>query len=125
MAKRGVTLSLYAALFAGLAVFDLFRPLSVHHYMYFGWRPSGVKTAILVLAISSVNLIYALGIWQMRRWALPMGCVYAAVVILNIVDFLLGRYALLSPDLIVSIIVAIALACGSVILLYRRKASLV
>ena len=125
MAKRGVILSLYAVLIVGLAVFDLIRPLSTHHYMYFGWRPSAVQTAILVLAINSVNLIYALGIWQMRRWALPMGCVYAAAVVLNIVDFLLGRYALLSPDLIVSMIVAIALACGSVILLYRRKASLV
>jgi len=125
MAKRGVILSLYAVLIVGLAVFDLIRPLSAHHYMYFGWRPSAVQTAILVLAINSVNLIYALGIWQMRRWALPMGCVYAAAVVLNIVDFLLGRYALLSPDLIVSMILAIALASGSVILLYRRKASLV
>ena len=125
MAKRGLALSIFAALNVGLAVFNLIQSHTTDRYIYFGWRPDGVvEVTVLELAISLFYLIFALAIWQMRRWALPMSYVYAALVTLNLIDLVFSRNAFSLP-LIVAMIFAFMIACGPAILLYRRKAFLV
>jgi uncharacterized membrane protein (DUF2068 family) len=46
-----------------------------------------VANAILGPAFGIFLLIYAAGIWRQKRWAVPITCVYAAYVPINLVLF--------------------------------------
>ena len=71
---------------------------------------------------------YAAGIWRMRRYALVMGCAYAAYVILNLILFTFtGQrppgvgYVLFG---IVYADIAIGVSSGAAYLLGQRRAAL-
>src|SRR5213594_194568 len=91
---RGPLRTVLALLFGLLALSDLAKPLEASlggglrpGFVLFGHRLSGTMNAVVGPLFGLYLLVYAAGIWHMRRWALPMGAVYAAYVIANLLLF--------------------------------------
>jgi len=130
-ARRDATLTTVAILFAVLAVSDFLKPLQLGAqtgFVFFGRRLGGTANAIIGPLFGFYLLVYAMGIWNRRRWALPMGAAYAAYVVLNLVLF---NFRTPQPPGIgykifgaVYSLIAIAVSAGSVYLLARRRAAL-
>ncbi len=131
--ERGPALTAFAILFGMLAVSNFLKPLQLggpQHtgFVFFGHRTSGAANAILGPLFGFYLLVYALGIWRLRRFALPMAYVYAAYVIVNMIAFTMRgegqpgvRYVIFG---VVYALVAIGVSGGAALILSRRKAAL-
>ena len=130
--ERGTTLTIFAALFTILAVSNLFKPLQIGGaetgFVLFGARLAGTPNVIAGIIAGLYLLVYAYGIWNMKRFAVGMAHAYALYVILNLLMFMFrdveGADQL---DIIGSIAysgVAIGVSLGSAIMLTKRKAEL-
>ena len=134
--KRGGVLGTAAVLFAVLAVTDLLKPFKLvptlegadTGLVFFGTRLGGVPNAILGPLFGIFLLVYAAGIWRMRRYALPMAYAYATYVVINLVMFSAKNPRPPSAGQmifgLVYIVIALAVSWGTAILLRRRKAQL-
>jgi len=130
--RRGPALTTFAVLFGLLAVSNLLKPLQIGGartgFVFFGQRLSGTPNAILGPLFGLYLLVYAVGIWRLRRFALPMAYGYAAYVIANLVAFTVRGEP--EPGMgpfifgIVYAAVAIGVSGGAALLLARRKADL-
>ena len=129
--RRGPALTTFAVLFGLLAVSNLLKPLQIGGartgFVFFGQRLSGTPNAILGPLFGLYLLVYAVGIWRLRRFALPMAYAYAAYVIANLVAFTVRGEP--EPGMrpffgIVYAAVAIGVSGGAALLLARRKADL-
>jgi uncharacterized membrane protein (DUF2068 family) len=130
--SRGPVLTVFAVLFALLAVSNFLKPFHLDPnagFMFFGVKMHGIANAILGPAFGVLLVVYAIGIWRMRRWALWIAYAYAAYVILNLLLYTIrtaGSPAQPSPAfMIVYIVVAIGVSAGSAVLLRRRSDELV
>ena len=91
---RGGLLSILAVLMGVLALTNFTKSIPVTSdtgFVFFGERLAGLPSAVAGAIAGLVLLSYALGIWRLRRWALPLGWLYAAYVVTNIALFRL-RY---------------------------------
>ncbi len=130
--KRGGVLATAAVLFAILAVTDLLKPFKLEGadtgFVFLGTRLGGVPNAIAGPLFGIFILVYAAGIWRMRRYALPMAYAYATYVVINLVMFSARnpRPANTGQMIfgLVYIVIALAVSWGTAILLRRRKAQL-
>jgi hypothetical protein len=132
--SRGPVLTTFAILFVILAISNLTKPFAALHssdagFVFFGMKTHGVANAILGPAFGLLLIVYAIGIWQMRRWALPLGYAYAAYVIVNLALYTIrnsGAAGQPSPAfMLVYLVVAIGVSSGAAIVLRRRRAQLV
>ena len=131
---RGPLLTVLALLFALLAVSDLTKPLQASFgaglrpgFVLFGHRLSGTANAVVGPLFGLYLLVYAAGIWRMRRWALPVGTVYAVYVIVNLTLFLLRDPEPMREGVLFGVIyalVALGVSWGAVWLLSQRRAAL-
>ena len=131
--ERGAWLTTAAILFGILAVSNVLKPLQIGGdrtgFVFFGERLTGTPNAILGPAFGIFLAVYAVGIWRMKRWALPMAWVYAAYVIANL---LLFRFR--TPQVpgqsagpifgIVYLVIAIGTSAGAAFALRARAAEL-
>ena len=89
--SRGATLTILAILFALVAITDILKPLHLEGpttgLVFFGKRLAGTPDAILGPLLGIILLIYAAGIWRMRRYALGFGFAYAIYVTINLALF--------------------------------------
>ena len=130
--RRGGVLTTLAVLFGILGVTDILKPFHLEGattgLVFFGQRLSGTADAILGPILGFILLIYAAGIWRMRRYALYLGYVYAVYVTLNLVLFQMRNPPPASQTEkiagLVYVILALAFSWGTAILLTRRKADL-
>ena len=129
--NRGRMLSIFAVLFGLLAVSNFLKPLRLTDdtgFVLFGQRLSGISNAIAGAVFGVYLLVYAVGIWRMKRHALPMGYGYAAYVVLNLILFNVRNPP--PPSLayhlfgIVYSVIAVAVSGGAAYLLHTRKAAL-
>ena len=117
-------------LFCALAVSNLLKPLEldVHQgFVFFGMRQRGTWNLVLAPLAAIFLAVYGLGVLRMRSYALPMGRLYAAYVIVNLVLFAIrmSDEALARPIFgLVYVIVAIGVSSGAVWLLARNRAAL-
>jgi hypothetical protein len=130
-AQRGRALTIFAILFAILAVSNLLKPLQIGEqtgFVFFGNRLSGTANAIAGPLFGIFLAVYAYGIWNMRRFALPMGHAYATYVILNLMLWSMRdpteRTAGYMVFGAVYAVIAIGVSLGAAILLTKRKAEL-
>ncbi len=131
-ANRGPDLKVFAVLFALLAVSNLSKPLQLGGeqigFIFFGQRLTGTANAIVGPLFGIYLLVYALGIWRMKRFALPMGHAYATYVVLNLIMFTAKnpRPPGVGPVIfgIVYMVVAIGVSVGAAYLLTKHKAKL-
>ena len=130
--RRSGALTILAILFAILAVSDILKPLHLEGpttgLVFFGKRLSGTPDAILGPILGIILLIYAAGIWRMRRYALYLGYAYAIYVTVNLVLFSVRNPPPASRgemvfDL-VYIVLALAFSWGTAVLLSRHKGEL-
>jgi hypothetical protein len=71
--------------------------------------------------------VYAFAIVRMRRYAFPLGVVYAAYVLTNLILWTLRMPADAQPSIAFSLVysvVAVGVSSGSALLLYRTRAQL-
>jgi hypothetical protein len=125
-APRGTALTIFAILFALLGVSNALKPLETsaqHGFVFFGQRLSGTPNLIAGPAFAILLWAYAFGIWRMRRWALPLGCAYAAYVIVNLALYSPGEGQAPSSTAFVLgyIAIAVGVSSGAAYLLYRRR----
>jgi hypothetical protein len=131
-ANRGPDLKVFAVLFALLAVSNLSKPLQLGGeqigFIFFGQRLTGTANAIVGPLFGIYLLVYAFGIWRMKRFALPMGHAYATYVVLNLIMFTAKnpRPPGVGPIIfgIVYMTVAIGVSGGAAYLLTKHKAEL-
>jgi hypothetical protein len=130
--SRGPLLTTFAVLFALLAVSDFSKPFHLSPdagFVFFGGKTHGMANAILGPAFGLMLAAYAIGIWRMRRWVLPIAYVYAAYVILNLLLFTIRNAG--SPGqpprafMVGYIAIAIGISAASAIILHRRRPELV
>jgi hypothetical protein len=128
---RGPVLTVFALLFGLLAISNFMKPLAGKPgevgFVFFGQRLAGTPNAIIGPLFGLYLLVYAIGIWRMRRYAVPMGIAYAAYVILNLVLFNVrdpnpNRQGLLFGLLYG--VIAIGVSSGAAYLLAQRRAEL-
>jgi hypothetical protein len=131
--RRGAILTIFAILFALMAISNFGKPFSHNPgvgFVFFGTRLSGVPNMIIAPILGIILAVYAYGILAMRKFALPVGIFYAAYVIINMPLFLVKYHgtAVLQEHswayLVPYPFVAIGVSSGAAWLLYRRKADL-
>lgn len=131
-AQRGTALTIFAILFGLLAISNLLKPFQFGGeqtgFVFFGSRLSGVANTIIGPLFGLFLAVYAYGIWNMKRFALPMGHAYATYVILNLILF---TFRTPSPDTVgykifgvVYSAIAIGVSLSAAVLLTKRKAEL-
>src|SRR6516165_4082957 len=85
--RRGPVLTTFAVLFSMLAISNFSKPFHLSSdvgFVFFGIKTHGVANAVLAPAFGLMLAVYAIGIWRMRRWVLPIAWGYAAYVIVNL-----------------------------------------
>lgn len=123
-------LKVCGALFCLLAVSNFVKPLELHAhhgFVFLGMRLRGTWNLLLGPLAGVFLAVYGLGVLRMRAYALPMGRIYAAWVICNLILFTvrMSDEALARPIFgIVYAIVAIGVSSGAVRLLTRNRAAL-
>ena len=130
--RRSGALTILAILFAVLAVSDILKPFHLEGettgLVFFGKRLSGTPDAILGPILGIMLLIYAAGIWRMRRYALYLGYAYAIYVTVNLVLFSVRNPPPASRGEmifgLVYIVFALAFSWGAAVLLSRHKGEL-
>lgn len=108
-------------LFALLAVSNLAKPLEMmpeHGLVFLGRRLRGTPDLVAAPLFGAYLAAYAWGLWTGRRWALPMGILYAGWVPLNLYLFTvrspeeLGRNSLFG---VAYMAVAVGVSLGAVV----------
>ncbi len=131
--SRGIILTIFALLFALMAVSNFGKPFSDHPgvgFVFLGTRLSGLPNMIVAPIFGIILAVYAYGILAMRKFALPIGIFYAVYVIINMPLFILKYHgsAVMQEHswayLIPYPFVAIGVSSGAAVLLLRRKADL-
>jgi len=129
---RDRILTVCAVLFGVLALSNFLKPLQLEGaqtgFVLFGTRLSGTANAVAGPLFGLYLATYAAGIWRTKRYALPMGQVYAAYVVLNLILFNVRNpvppgAAYLVFGIVYST-VAIGVSLGAAILLAKCKAAL-
>ena len=132
--SRGPWLTTAAVLFGLLAVSNMLKPLEIGAqtgFVFFGKRLSGTPNAVAGPLFGVFLAVYAIGIWRMRRYALPLSWVYAAYVLVNLALF--SSRTPQPPDAgagtrifgIVYAIIAIGVSAGTAVVLSKRRNELV
>src|SRR5258708_16133823 len=87
--RRGRPLTTLSVLLGILGITDMLKPFHLEGattgLVFFGQRLSGTADAIMGPTLGIILLIYAAGIWRMRRYALYLGYAYAIYVTINLV----------------------------------------
>jgi hypothetical protein len=122
-------LKVFAILFALLAVSNLSKPLELSGtagFVLFGKRLSGTANLLAGPLFGAFLAVYAYGVWMLRRFALPMGLVYAAYVIVNLALWNLRMPAERTSFAfgLAYATVALGVSWGSAYLLYKNRAHL-
>ncbi len=130
--SRGSALTTFAVLFAILAISNFSKPFHLSPnagFVFFGGKTHGMANAVLGPAFGLMLIIYAIGIWRMRRWVLPIAYAYAAYVLLNLFLYTIRNAG--APNqppgafMLGYMAIAIGVSAGSAILLYRRRSELI
>ncbi len=123
-------LRVFGILFCLLAVSNLLKPLELRPdqgLVFFGKRLSGLPNLILGPLFGVYLAVYGVGIIMMKRFALPMGLVYAAYVVVNLILFNLRMPAEAQANLLFGLlytVIAVGVSSGSAYLLYENRGDL-
>jgi hypothetical protein len=131
--RRGLTLTICAIGFGLLAISDLTKPFSQSHdpqagLVFFGTKLTGPADLIIAPLFAAFLAIYAIEIWRMKRYAMPMSHAYATYVLINLLLFVMKH-----PDLrdrgglrfmALYVTVALSVSIGSAVLLTLRREEL-
>jgi hypothetical protein len=123
-------LNVCGVLFCALAISNFLKPMEMypdHGFVFLGERLKGTPNLILGPLAGVVLAVYGLGVLRRRAYALPLGRIYAAYVVANLVLFTIRmpEEAFGRPIFgLVYTIVAIGVSSGAVWALARNRATL-
>jgi hypothetical protein len=128
--SRGVLLTIFALLYVLLAISNFSKPFSHDPgigFVCLGVRQTGTPNVILSTLFGIGLLIFAYGVWTMRRYALPVSYIFLAWVCVNTILFRIKNPTQPQPSIAFTIF-ATALGIGvplaTAIILSRRQAEL-
>lgn len=129
--SRDAVLSTLAVLISLLALSNFSKPLTQAMspegnagFVFFGHRLHGIANAVMGPLFGLLLASYAYGVWNLRRWVLPLACAYAAYVVVNLILFWLNPPpGPVTPAIgpIVYAAVAIGVSSGGAYHLYRSR----
>jgi hypothetical protein len=125
--SRGPALTIFAILYVLLAISDFAKPFSHSPgvgFVFLGTRLTGTGNAIMGPLFGFLLLVYAYGIWTMRRYALPVAYIFTGWVIVNTVLYNLKHRSDPQPPLyfaILSIALGLGVPLATAIILSRRS----
>jgi hypothetical protein len=128
--SRGTALTIFAILYVLLAISDFSKPLSHGPgigFVFLGTRLTGTGNAIMGPLFGFLLLVYAYGIWTMRRYALPVSYIFTGWVIVNTALFSMKNRNTPQPSPIVAIVtiaIGIGVPLATAIILSRRQTDL-
>jgi hypothetical protein len=131
---RGATLTILALLLALMALSNFGKTFTHHSgvgFVFFGMRLSGTANMIVAPIFGIIIAVYVYGILAMRKFALLLGIVYAAYVIVNMALFVLRYHgtAVMQEHswayLVPYPFVAIGVSSGAAWMLFRRRDDLI
>ena len=120
-------LRVFAVLFALLAISNLTKPLELkpeHGFVFLGRRQRGASDLMLAPLFGTYLAAYAYGLWNARRFALPMGILYAGWVPLNMYLFTIRSPEEMGMNSLFGVmymIVATTVSIGAMIALLRSS----
>lgn len=123
-------LKICGVLFCALAISNFLKPLELnasHGFVFLGQRLQGTWNMLLGPLAGLFLAVYGAGVLRLRAYALPMGRVYAAYVLVNLVLFTvrMSDEALGKPIFGLGYsVIAIGVSSGCVYLLTRNRALL-
>ena len=131
--KRGIWLTLFAIGFGLLAISDLTKPYSQAHnpqngLVFFGTKLTGTADLIIAPLFAAFLAIYAIGIWRMKRYAMPMSHAYATYVFINMLLFMLKHHDPKEtgglPFIVTYAVVALGVSVSTAVILTKRRGEL-
>ena len=128
--SRGVILTIFALLFVLLAIRDFLEPFHLYRnagFVFLGHKLTGTGNAVMGPLFGVALLIFAYGIWAMRRYALPVAYIYTGWVVVNMVLYRMNNPNLSRPSPIFAIFaltLGIGVPLATAIILSRRTADL-
>jgi hypothetical protein len=126
--SRGVTLTIFAVLFALLAISDFLKPFHLElneGFVFLGTKLTGSSNAVMGPLFGIILLVYAYGICAMRKFALQVAYIFLLWVLLNMTLFTVKNQGTqpLAANLAAAI-VGIGVPLASAVILHRRRADL-
>jgi hypothetical protein len=138
MKKRGTTLTVLAVLLTLMVISNLTKPIQGGNagFVFFGTKTTGLANEILGPLFGIYLLIYVVGIFLMRNFALPMGIAYAAYVPVNLLLFTIkhagepyhgwhrpnGEGSVLFA--LIYMAIAVGVSSGAALILWTRRSQL-
>jgi hypothetical protein len=126
--SRGATLTIFALLFAVLAISNFLKPFHLdpnEGFVFLGTKLTGAANAVMGPLFGIILLVYSYGIWAMRKFALQVAYIFLLWVLLNMTLFAVKNQSTqaLAANLVAAI-VGIGVPLASAIVLHRRRADL-
>jgi len=126
--SRGATLTIFAVLFALLAISNFLKPFHLElneGFVFLGTKLTGAANAVMGPLFGIILLVYAYGIWAMRKFALQVAYIFLLWVLLNMILFTVKNQSTqpLAANLAAAI-VGIGVPLASAIVLRQRRADL-
>ncbi len=126
--SRGATLTIFAVLFALLAISNFLKPFHLEPnegFVFLGTKLTGAANAVMGPLFGIILLVYAYGICAMRKFALQVAYIFLLWVLLNMTLFTVKNQSMqpLAANLVAAI-VGIGVPLASAIVLHRRRADL-
>lgn len=124
------SLRIFAVLFALLAISNLTKPLELqpeHGFVFLGRRLRGTPDLIVAPMFGAYLATYAYGLWNARKFALPMAILYAGWVPLNMYLFTVRSPEELGKNSLFGVtytIVAVTISLGACIAVMRNAGRL-
>lgn len=128
--SRGTTLTILALLFVLLAISNFLKPFSHDPgvgLVFLGVKLQGSGNAIMAPLFGLLLLIYAYGIWTMRRFALPVAYIFTGWVVVNMVLYSIKNHPQPPPSLVFTVVataIGVGVPLAAAIFLSRRQADL-
>jgi len=119
-----------AVLFGLLSVSNFLKPLQLGAdvgFVLLGHRLSGTANMVAGPVFGLYLLVYAVGVWRMKRYALPMAFFYAGYVMANLAMWTLHKPLGADTSLafgLAYMTIAIGVSAGAASLLSRNRARL-
>jgi hypothetical protein len=132
-AARGSALTTFAILFGLLAVSNFLKPFQLSEtagFVFFGLRLDGLANTVAGPLFGAYLASMAMGIWRLRRWALPMVWAYLGYVVLNLILFRVWGPPMPGEGIgrvvfsLVYMAIAIGVPLSTALILRRRQAEL-
>ncbi|MBV8134874.1 MAG: hypothetical protein JO121_04400 [Deltaproteobacteria bacterium] len=131
--KRGPWLTIFAIGYILLAISDMLKPYQQTRspgvgLVFFGHKLTATANLIIAPLFGIFFVIYAIGIWRMKRYALPMSLAYAVYAVLNplLFNFVFHGSNGSSNPIVLMIVYAVGLAVpiATAVILTQRRAEL-